>query len=148
MSKRFGKFDCRLRRYLRYGRIGNYFYFKQRFDAAARFGFATDEEPIRDAQIFDGKRLRNKIGRAVLRRKIYDLIVAYRSQTAENLNEQELTFGKTNLQKSVRGFYKFFKKELNKLNGILLCCSDSKALEKRTKVQNALAEALKRSVKK
>lgn len=76
--------------------------------------------------------------------KFYDLIVAYRSQTAEILNEQELTFGKTNLQNPSEDFINFLKKELNKLNGILLCCSDSKALEKRTKVQNALAEALKK----
>ena len=81
-------------------------------------------EIVSDSMFFDGK--------------YYDLIVARRG-CVRPLTEEELTFGKTNVEQMPPDFVKYLKKEQTKYQQILQQCNDATVSAKLSQIQSILA---------
>lgn len=74
--------------------------------------------------------------------KFYDLIVAKRNVNGCKLTEEEVTFGKTNLEKASPDFVAFLQKEQAKYKQILQQCNDAVASRKYDEINGILARIM------
>ena len=81
---------------------------------------------VSDEKFFDGK--------------FYDLIFAVSDENGCALTEDEVQFGKTNLQNPSQDFVDFLQIQLNKYNQILQQCNDAEIVLKRSTVLRILAK--------
>ncbi len=81
---------------------------------------------VSDEKFFDGK--------------FYDLIFAQAHQNGCKLSEDELQFGKTNLQNPSQDFVNFLHIQLNKYSQILQQCNDAEIVQKQKTVSRVLAK--------
>lgn len=81
---------------------------------------------VSDEKFFDGK--------------FYDLIFASFDKNGCALTDDELQFGKTNLQSPSQDFVDFLQIQLNKYNQILQQCNDAEIVQKRNTVLRIFAK--------
>lgn len=74
--------------------------------------------------------------------KFYDVIVANKCDRPTSLTEQELEFGKTNLESPSQDFCDFLQTEINKLKNIPIFSGDASMQAKANALERALADAL------
>lgn len=74
--------------------------------------------------------------------KFYDLIVAEYNKTGCKLTENELLFGKSNLENPEQDYILFLQNEYNKLSQIALACNDLDVKKRLSIVEEALTAAL------
>ena len=92
----------------------------------------------RDVRIWLSKQYEIVSDRLFFDGKFYDLIVA-KLNGGCNLTEQELTFGKTNLEKPSPDFVAYIEKEQAKYKQILQQCNDEAVAKKYAEIQQIVA---------
>lgn len=93
-----------------------------------RIWLTNGYEIVSDQVFFDGK--------------FYDLIVAERNVGGCKLSEEEITFGKTNLEKASPDFVAYLQKEQAKYQQILQQCNDTVAKQKYAEINGILARIM------
>lgn len=90
-----------------------------------RVWLSSAYEIVSDRTFFDGK--------------FYDLIVAERNAKGCKLTEQQINFGKSNLENATPDFVAFLQKEQGKYKQILQQCNDAVATQRYAEINGILA---------